>query len=154
MTHNLEEMLKAAATAVFPTMLNLNVTFKPQPDPMPDGPFVAGSIGFTGNFNGVFYMSTSTGFARRITCNMLGLSESMIEGDEMVNDALGELTNMHAGHIKTRLCDRGSACCMTIPTVIRCRDFRLQPTTGFQKQGICVCSNNDIVLLTFLNKTD
>jgi chemotaxis protein CheX len=138
MTQNLEEMLKAAALSVFPIMLNLKVTFMAPTDAIPGESFVAGTIGFTGKFNAVLYMSTTSGFARKMTCNMLGLSDSMIEGNEMINDALGELTNMHAGHIKTRLCDRGSPCCMTIPTVIRGSDFIIQPITGFQKQGVCV----------------
>ena len=133
MTHNLEEMLKSAAEAVFPTMLSLKVTFMPSEDALPGESFVAGTIGFTGSFSAVLYLSTTSGFARKMTCNMLGLPDTMIDSNAMVNDALGELTNMHAGHIKTRLCDKGSPCCMTIPTVIRGSEFKIRPITGFQK---------------------
>jgi chemotaxis protein CheX len=152
MTLDLEEMLKAAASAVFPTMLNMQVTFMPPNDAMAGESFVAGTIGFTGNFSAVLYLSTTSEFARKMTGSMLGLSDSKIEGNAMVNDALGELTNMHAGHVKTRLCDKRIPCCMTIPTVIRGSEFKIRPITGFQKLALWVCSGSEKVTLALLYK--
>ena len=101
-------------------MLNLQARLTSGP---PDGKVwsadVAGSVGFTGPVTGVVYSYTSNPFARRITATLLGLLDSEIEGDEMVNDALGEVANMLVGYIKSRLCDQGLPCVLTVPSVVR-----------------------------------
>ena len=153
MIEELEKMLKSAATEVFRTMLNFQLDFEAMQSPSLDGhPHVARAVGFTGNFNGVVYLYCTGTFARQITGTLLGLSVDHTGGDEMVNDAMGELTNMLAGHIKSRLCDRGRPCSITIPTVVRGRDFRIEPVNGAEKRAIWVVCSKNRVLLEILMK--
>ena len=44
-------------------------------------------------------------------------------GDEVVNDAIGELTNMVVGGFKNALCDAGYPCRLTIPSISAGRNF-------------------------------
>jgi chemotaxis protein CheX len=150
---DLEEMLKSAATSVFNTMLNLQVVFDKLENNFFNGDaHVAGAVGFTGNFNGVVYLYSSTQFARKMTCTLLGLAPHEIEGEEMVNDAMGELSNMVAGHIKSRLCDRGKSCVMTIPTVVRGHDFSIEPVHGAERRSVFFMCEGGRVLIEVLIK--
>ena len=58
--------------------------------------------------------------------------------DEMVNDAIGELTNMVVGHIKSRLPEGGSGCSLTIPSIVRGSHLSVEPV-----------KNSDHILVTF-----
>ena len=62
-------------------------------------------VGFIGGFNGLLYFYLPEKFARIVTSHMLGMKESevMTEGEEVVNDAIGELTNMTVGVFKNSL---------------------------------------------------
>ena len=153
MNNDLEQMIKSAANEVFGTMLNMRVTFDSPDVKIEKEPFIAGAIGFTGKFNAIIYLHTNMVFARIMTCGLLGLADHQIEGQDMVNDVLGELTNMHAGHMKSRLCDRGMSCVMTIPSVVSGRDFQIQPVSGAQRHAVAVRSGSQgLVLLELLVK--
>jgi chemotaxis protein CheX len=77
---------------------------------------VTGSIGLTGKFTGVVFTNFSDSFARLITVRILG-SDSV--GDGEVTDVVGEITNMISGNLKSRMCDSGYNCQLSIPTVMR-----------------------------------
>ena len=57
---------------------------------------------------------------------MLGISESEVDAGEMVTDAIGELSNMVAGYVKSRLCDSGLPCTLTIPSVVRGQELSVE----------------------------
>lgn len=88
---------------------------------------VAGSVGFIGDVNGMVYIYVRASFARVLASRMLGLTEADIDGDEMVNDVIGELSNMIVGSVKSRLCDSGAPCVLTIPSIVRGQNLRLEP---------------------------
>jgi chemotaxis protein CheX len=48
-------------------------------------------------------------------------------GDEVINDAIGELTNMTVGGFKNALCDAGFPCKLTIPSILRGSNFSVEP---------------------------
>ena len=54
----------------------------------------------------------------------------------MVNDAVGELTNMLAGMIKSRLCDKGVTCVISIPAVVRGQSFRIDSVSSTEKHTV------------------
>jgi chemotaxis protein CheX len=150
---DLEQLLKSATHDVFATMLNTQVDFGSPELQIEPGPFTAGTVGFTGKFNALIYVHTNRAFARTMTCKLLGLTDSMIEGQEMVNDVMGEMTNMHAGHMKSRLCDSGMPCSITIPTVVCGQDFHIQRVSGAQRHAIGVRANGkSLVMLELLVK--
>ena len=76
MIAKVESLVENAVTTVFETMLNMQMTGVPLSEcSFGDAPQIAGAVGFTGSLSGVIYLYTTTRFARRITCGLLGLSE-------------------------------------------------------------------------------
>lgn len=116
----IEESILEAVPKVFHSMVSLDLKAEApgtlSADPKGE---IMGSVGFTGKATGVVYLYAGMSFARDVTCRMLGITESDLDDGDMVCDALGELSNMVTGHVKTRLCDAGWTCTLTIPTVVR-----------------------------------
>lgn len=115
----IEELARQAVRDVFDTMLSLAVVDHP-PDPLPPDPDgeIVSSVGFIGQTTGAIYLYARVSLARLLTARMLGLEAADVES-EMINDALGELSNMVVGAVKSQLCDRGLACTLTIPSIVR-----------------------------------
>ncbi len=131
MIDDLEELLKAAVIEVFGTMIGLQVQPEPPNSPVATGgATIAGAVGFIGRLTGVVYIYAAAPFAVKLTEKLVGQSPNEIDGDEMVNDAMGELANMVVGHLKSRLCDRGHSCVMTIPSIVRGTNFQIEPVSS------------------------
>jgi chemotaxis protein CheX len=133
-----EETITRAVQEVFSTMLN-------QPaKPLPlaadqrndafelDHPHVVGTVGFIGAINGLIYLYLDVEFAEKCAASLLGVSTIELAelGDEAVNDAIGELTNMTVGTFKNQLSDRGFACRLTIPSILRGSRFKIEPISS------------------------
>jgi len=132
-----EETITRAVKEVFSTMLSKPATFLPMTQPELnalelDHPHVVGTVGFIGAINGLIYLYMDVEFAQKCAGNLLGLSpEELAEmGDEAVNDAIGELTNMTVGTFKNQLSDRGFPCRLTIPSILRGSRFRIEPISS------------------------
>lgn len=127
-----------AVQSVFTTMLGLcpqpvPVAEESSPPPVDDNDLhIIGTAGLVGSINGVIYLDLELGFAKQCSARMLGMTTDELEaaGAEAVNDAVGELTNMTLGAFKNQLCDRGFTCRLTIPSIIRGRDFLVAPIKG------------------------
>ncbi len=138
----------------------LNTMFSIEARRAPDGivpatgePFVVGSVGFTGEANGVVYLHVSVPFARQLTSRMLGLTEAEIEGDEMVNDVIGELSNMIVGAVKSRLCDSGLPCLLTIPTIVRGTALVAEATRNCERREMSFHCGSDVLCVELLLKS-
>lgn len=130
MIDDLEELVKAAVLEVFGTMIGLQIQPEPASTPgVSEGATIAGAVGFIGRLTGVVYIYASVPFAGRITERLLCSRAGENAGEEMVNDAMGELANMVVGHLKSRLSDRGNSCVMTIPSVVRGTNFQIEPVS-------------------------
>lgn len=92
-----------------------------EPAPVPAEPTgqVVGSVGFVGQLNGVVHLHAGLGFARLITSRMLRPVAPENPDDDMINDAIGELSNVVVGKVKSHLCDAGYACTLTVPSIMR-----------------------------------
>ena len=125
----MRDSLKSGVSEVFQTMLGLEAKPAAVPDQWhaPGEPLVVGSVGFTGDANGVVYLHVTARFAQTLASRMLDLSEAELEGDEIVNDVIGELSNMIVGCAKSRLCDAGAPCVLTIPSIVRGQTFEIKP---------------------------
>jgi chemotaxis protein CheX len=153
MIEYLDSLLRSAAQEVFTTMLSFKVNFEPASAFTDSGKAqVAGTISFTGKFNGVVYFVTSASLARQFTGNLLGLTDHEIEGDDMVNDAIGELTNMLSGYMKSRLCDKGFTCVISIPTVLRGRSLQFEPISHTDRCAVSFHGGADAVLMGVIIK--
>jgi chemotaxis protein CheX len=137
----IREYINRAVTDVFKTMLGRAPTFCSQGETIntrallvsePHRPQVVGTVGFVGETNGLIYLHLDLGFARVCTRQLLGVSELELEamGDEAINDAIGELTNMTVGSFKNGLCDAGYPCKLTIPSILRGTNFSIEPISS------------------------
>ncbi len=142
MIADIEGPIGKAVEEVFSTMLNSTV----RPDnqatlPPPGEPQLAGCVSFVGQFSGVVRIYTSLAQACGMTCQLLGLEEKDLD-NAMVNDAMGEVTNMIGGSFKSHLCDCGYPCRLSIPSIVRGTNFKFEPvpnttqmTMGYLSEG-------------------
>lgn len=134
----LEETITRAVHEVFSTMLGLPARYLPLDNPAEasslelERPHVVGTVGFIGAINGLIYLYLDVDFAQKCAANLLGVPKEELAtlGDEAVNDAIGELTNMTVGTFKNQLSDRGFACRLTIPSILRGSRFRIEPISS------------------------
>src|SRR3954464_12486168 len=90
--------LNRGITEVFATMAGLEAKPAALYNLYESGqPLVAGSVRFDGDVTGIFRIHVTTDFARMLAGRILGLAEAELNGDEMVNDVIGELSNMIVG---------------------------------------------------------
>jgi chemotaxis protein CheX len=138
----IRDYINRAVTDVFKTMLGRVPTFSaaadlvagqaPKTAGVENRPQVVGTVGFIGEVNGLIYLHLDLAFARLCTCHLLGMTEAELEeaGDEVINDAIGELTNMTVGGFKNGLCDAGYPCKLTIPSILRGSNFSIEPISS------------------------
>lgn len=112
------EILRRATHSVFETMLGVTPEERAgrqasSPDPS-DG--VLALIGMAGDWVGTGTLSGSAGAARFLAGKFL--TQEFAEVDEEVLDAIGELSNMVFGNVKTMLEDQLGPMGLSIPTVI------------------------------------
>jgi chemotaxis protein CheX len=144
----IRENITRAIADVFKTMLGRTVDLCPNteqgnvswpPIPSQSGgepiPQVVGTVGFIGDVNGLIYFYLPVAFARLCTGHLLGMSEAELvaSGDEVINDAIGELTNMSVGSFKNGLCDAGYPCKLTIPSILRGSNFCVEPISSAER---------------------
>ena len=116
----IDSLVREGVREVFQGMLSMEINPEaPTPlSPDPDGQII-GSVGFIGDVTGIIYLYAGIGFARVITAQLLGIPESEVDPGEMITYAIGELSNMVVGYVKSRLCNNGLPCTLTIPSVVR-----------------------------------
>ncbi len=85
---------------------------------------VASAVGLAGPSQGAVCLQMSQVLARISASTMLGVPADTL-ADMEVNDVVGELTNMVAGDLKSKLGEANSACQLTVPTVIRGRGLQI-----------------------------
>ncbi len=92
---------------------------------------IVGSIGFNGDATGSVFLHFELPFARACTRHLLGMSEEELAeaGNECLNDAIAEITNMTAGGFKNGLCDLGYPCLLTLPSILRGSSFYVAPVS-------------------------
>jgi len=135
MIDDLNGLVTSTVIDIFKSLLSMKVTpAGPAPAVRNGEPHVAASVGFVGRLTGILYIHTSASFARRITATLLRLQDNEIDGDEMVNDAIGEMANMVVGRIKSCLSDRGLPCTLTVPSVVRGKDFSVESISSVRGQ--------------------
>lgn len=143
----IRENIARAVSDVFKTMLGREPVLTPVADNLDQvwpvdnplaadpRPHVVGTVGFIGDSNGLIYLYLDLAFARLCTCHLLGMTEEEIDeaGDEVINDAIGELTNMTVGSFKNGLCDAGYPCKLTIPSILRGSNFTIEPISSVSR---------------------
>jgi len=134
-TEEIERMVVYAVAEVSSTMLGIEAKLDSHrkvnkgdvsQSPLEDDTsgIVFGNVGFVGIASGMVYFGMTAGTAQRLAAKMLDMSiEEVSDGHALVNDVIGELSNMTAGAFKNQLCDRGYNCRLSIPSIIRGKYF-------------------------------
>jgi chemotaxis protein CheX len=155
-----------AVGAVFKTMLGRSAQLCPKSHqgevttspPVPSEPSskvqVVGTVGFLGDLSGLIYLHFDLEFARLSTCHLLGMTAAELEeaGDEVINDAIGEITNMTVGSFKNALCDAGFPCKLTIPSILRGSNFCVEPISSAQRHIYRFDCGGSIIVADILMK--
>jgi len=127
-----------AVQAVFKIMIgkpacSVPVDFDPDNYDMNLGQIhVVGTVGVVGEINGLIYLYFTVPLAEHCATRLLGISAAKIKqaGDRLVNDVVGELTNMTFGTFKNQLAEIGFPCRLTLPSVLRGERFTINPVAG------------------------
>lgn len=124
---NLKTFMNQSIQEVFETMLSMELLLLNEtPDLSADGDRIVGSVGFAGDVMGNVRLHVTYSYARRIAADMIGLKPEEIENDEEIHDVIGELSNMIGGGLKSRLCDSGYLCELSIPSVTSGQNFNIE----------------------------
>ena len=145
-TFDLPTFLRGATREVFDTMLSMELNEQDAPS-LADGSRIVGSVSLAGKVSGTVNIHVSDTFAAQITANMLGMELDEIESDEEVHDVIGELSNMIGGDLKSRLCDAGFACELSIPSITSGRDFNVESKGWAVKESVCFQYQDHIALI-------
>jgi CheY-specific phosphatase CheX len=94
------------------------------PEQQIEGEVFLGSITFSGELNGCLTICCCDSCAKTIGVNMLGVDTDEQTSNEDICDAIGEVTNMVMGSIKSRLQDKVANLQVSIPVVVSGQDIR------------------------------
>jgi chemotaxis protein CheX len=149
----IDGLTRQAVKRVFQSMVSREISAEP-PSPLTADPQgeVMGSVGFIGEATGVVYIHSGMSFARTITSRLLGIPETEVDTGEMLTDAIGELTNMVVGYVKSRLCDAGFTCTLTIPSVVRGHQLKVQGASQVTRRMIGFRDGQQHLLVEILLK--
>jgi chemotaxis protein CheX len=124
---DIQPLIHQALRDVFERMLSLSVQPATGRLRLDHSERVVGCVGLAGeSVTGAVFLHVSDALACKISAAMLALNIQEIQGDEQVHDVVSEVTNMLAGHLKSRLCDAGFPCAMSTPAIIRGAAFRIE----------------------------
>lgn len=114
MTIQCEAEINQFVTDIWSTFLNMQVTATDQPfKPVGKDNTLAGCVQITGEWQGTVTLYAPKALGRKIAASMYAMEESDID-DQMVQDVMGEITNMIAGNIKSLL---PTPCSISLPSV-------------------------------------
>ena len=99
---------------------------------------VVSGVGFVGKLSGIIYFEFPQPLATEITRGMLSMPATETPDAQAVSDVLGEIANMVVGQVKTRLCEGGMVCSLSLPTVYPglLRDYHTYDETQIGIMGL------------------
>ena len=145
---DLKTIVGTAVKTVFETMVSAEVQLLDTDVQLPtDDKKIAGSVSFTGDVIGGIHIYLSDNLARIITAGMLGVELDEIDGEEDVHDVIGEFSNMIGGDLKSRLCDAGLPCVLSIPSITSGTDFVIESKGWTRHEKIAFSLQTHIALV-------
>jgi len=140
-------LLANATNHVFDTMLSMHIeAVQADSGMIKDSCQIVGSVGFAGEVAGCMNIHVGGAFARQITAAMLGEDPEKV-GEDDVFDVVGELSNMIGGDVKSRLCDAGMPCILSIPTTTSGSNFTIESQGWIRHELLVFRSNEHIALV-------
>ena len=143
---DLKRFITNSVNEVFDTMLSMSVEFN-DADCVTDGERIVGSVSFAGKVMGVISINIGNTFAREMTAAMLGMEIDEIESDEEVFDVIGEVSNMIGGDLKSRFCDAGFDCQLSIPTTTSGSNFKIDLQGWIKHESLNFCNGTNSAIV-------
>ena len=110
--------LLGGATEVFETMVFMDLEESCEPSVNIEGDSIQGSITFSNSIEGCLTIRCGMPCAKVVAVNMLGLDACDEIDNSEICDAIGEITNMVMGSVKSRLVIDTGELQVSIPTVV------------------------------------
>ncbi len=120
----LNEALLGGAKEIFETMIFVNLEESCETDEIIEGDSLLGSITFKGGIEGCFAICCSVPCAKTIALSMLAMDPSEELSEAEISDAIGEVTNMVMGGVKSRILDSTGNLEVSIPMVVSGRGLQ------------------------------
>lgn len=130
--------LRDAVAEVFSTMIFMEINAGPIEEDLDGVSCIMGTISFTGIFNGSLSIYCSLPCAKEITMNLLAFEDEDEMEESDIPDAVGEVSNMVMGSLKTRLYDRLGEISVSVPTVVTGASMKNQLRAGEVKLSAAV----------------
>jgi chemotaxis protein CheX len=127
-------VLNEAAKEVFLMMVGAELSVPDAAPPVVSE--VAGMVGLAGELCGVLTVRCGKASARKIACQMLGVTED--EAAAQATDAVGEICNMVAGSFKAKIDGLEDKCMLSVPTVISGDNYELHSLASGERIELAV----------------
>ena len=139
---DLKEFITNAVNNVFDTMLSMQVESATDAQPENyNGGHIVGTVSFAGKVLGNLNLHVGEEFAVQMTAAIFGMETDEIDDDEEIHDVIGEVCNMIGGDLKSRLCDSGLTCELSIPSITTGKEFKIE-TKGWDRSARFGFSSN------------
>ena len=123
-TVSLKEALLDSTREVFETMVFMTVEEAQQDAGRVEEPALLGTITFKGHVEGCLGICCGRAGAAAMATSMLGMGPDDVLGDNEISDAIGEITNMVLGALKSRIQNEAGPIEVSIPCVVQGRELR------------------------------
>ncbi|MCP4613038.1 MAG: chemotaxis protein CheX [Planctomycetes bacterium] len=140
----LNDTLLAGAKEIFETMIFVNFEESSDEDTI-EGDSLLGSITFKGGMEGCFAICCSVPCAKTIALNMLAMDPSEELSEAEISDAIGEVTNMIMGSVKSRILDTVGNMEVSIPVVTSGQGLENSLGEGAIKSSVKVKLDNNYI---------
>jgi chemotaxis protein CheX len=148
---SMTDVLIAGAREVFEKMIFMQIAEFKESGSQLTGDVMLGSISFRNGMDGCMSICCTAQCARTIAINMLAMSPDDPISEDEIKDALGEVTNMVMGSVKTAVQSELQHLQVSIPVVVTGRNLQNSLGEGTQRASVFVTTeNNDVIELTLL----
>jgi len=141
----LNEVLLGGAKEIFETMIFVNLEESNETEEIIEGDSLLGSITFKGGIEGCFAICCSVPCAKTIALSMLAMDPSEELSEEEISDAIGEVTNMVMGGIKSRILETVGNVEVSIPIVTSGQELQNSLGEGAIKCLVKVKFDNEYI---------
>lgn len=129
------EPLSRAVLKTFQTMLTIPLETRSAGALEPlVGEHLFTEIAFSGKATGYAGLRLPHASATHAAGKLLGMTPEEVAESGVLDDAMGELTNIVVGNFKSNLCDAGLNCKLTPPKITRTSEFKLQNNGGLAER--------------------
>lgn len=122
----MHDPLLRAVQRTFKTMLQVDLAMHQANALAFEGEHVLCEIGFSGRATGAAGLRLTQATSMEIAARVLRMPAGEMTDPLVIDDVIGEVSNMVVGNFKSNLCDAGLKCKLSPPVISRIEDFDLR----------------------------